>query len=235
MQFTMPNTSSPERSTHINILLDRSGSMQSIADDVIGGFNRFLAEQQAEGQDARITLVQFDSQDPHEVVLGGVPVAQARPLDRTIFQPRGSTPLLDATAMLIQRARDNAALRAQNGLPTEHVVMVSITDGEENQSRRHDLRQVSELIKTCEAEGWEFVYLSAALDAYADPRRMGMDAGSIQAFSASGEGSGLMFSSLSAGVSESRQRYRAGKGKREQFFGADKPAEDQRKKEEGEE
>ncbi len=54
--------------THISIILDRTGSMQSIRDDVIGGFNSFLAEQQEASGTASLTLVQFDSQDPFEVL-----------------------------------------------------------------------------------------------------------------------------------------------------------------------
>merc|ERR1719408_255473 len=52
---------------HIYFLLDRSGSMQCIADDVIGGFNSFVREQQLESTDSAgldMTLVQFDSKDP---------------------------------------------------------------------------------------------------------------------------------------------------------------------------
>ncbi len=54
--------------THITVILDRTGSMQSIRDDVIGGFNAFLQEQQALPGKATLTLVQFDSQDPYEVL-----------------------------------------------------------------------------------------------------------------------------------------------------------------------
>jgi len=60
------NATTP-RGTHIVVLLDRSGSMSSIADDVIGGFNTFLKEQRFNGADARMSLVQFDSQDPQSV------------------------------------------------------------------------------------------------------------------------------------------------------------------------
>lgn len=63
-----PTTDDAAPIVHLYVLLDRSGSMASIADDVIGGFNQLLAEQQADGADALITLVQFDSQDPHEVI-----------------------------------------------------------------------------------------------------------------------------------------------------------------------
>ena len=55
--------------THIVVLLDRSGSMAPIANDVIGGFNQYLEEQQKDGSDARISIVLFDSQNPQETVM----------------------------------------------------------------------------------------------------------------------------------------------------------------------
>ena len=58
---------------HIYFLLDRSGSMSSIADDVIGGFNSFLAAQRVEGPGAVMTFVQFDSRDPHKVLADALP------------------------------------------------------------------------------------------------------------------------------------------------------------------
>ena len=48
----------------IIIIIDRSGSMQSIAGDETGGFTQFLHAQQVDGNDAGVTFVQFDSQDP---------------------------------------------------------------------------------------------------------------------------------------------------------------------------
>ncbi len=42
---------------HIYFLLDRSGSMESMASDVIGGFNSFIKEQALDGGDALLTLV----------------------------------------------------------------------------------------------------------------------------------------------------------------------------------
>ncbi|MFH1930731.1 MAG: hypothetical protein ABIN18_03960 [Pseudomonadota bacterium] len=53
---------------HISVILDRTGSMESIRDDTIGGFNAFLGEQKKQKGKATLTLVQFDSQDPYEVV-----------------------------------------------------------------------------------------------------------------------------------------------------------------------
>jgi len=62
--------------THIYILLDRSGSMSSIANDVIGGFNQYMKQQKENGPDAKVTLVQFDSQDPQEVVVASAPIVE---------------------------------------------------------------------------------------------------------------------------------------------------------------
>ena len=62
-----PNQVNPDY-THIAVILDRSGSMESIRDDTIGGFNAFLNEQKQQPSKATLTLVQFDDQDPYEVI-----------------------------------------------------------------------------------------------------------------------------------------------------------------------
>jgi len=62
--------------THSTVVLDRTGSMESIRDDTIGGFNAFLEKQKAEPGSATLTLVQFDSQDPYEVIHRFKPIEQ---------------------------------------------------------------------------------------------------------------------------------------------------------------
>jgi hypothetical protein len=62
--------------TSIHVVLDRSGSMQSVRADIIGGFNAFLAEQRAQPTDAFLTLAQFDNE--YEVVLDHVSLATYR-------------------------------------------------------------------------------------------------------------------------------------------------------------
>ena len=62
---------------HIYFVLDRSGSMESMASDVVGGFNGFLADQQSDGADALMTLIQFDSNDSHEVLADALPIAKS--------------------------------------------------------------------------------------------------------------------------------------------------------------
>ena len=205
-----PNPAAPApKVTHMYILVDRSGSMESIASDVIGGFNQTVAEQAQNGPDAKLTVIQFDSQDPANVMYAGIPIAEMTKLDRTSYQPRGGTPLLDATGLLIGRIRVEQAARVATGLQTEDVMFVTITDGQENESREYNLARVTQLIEQCKAEGWTFVYLSAAITAYADAAAMGYDHGSTQQFQANTDGSGKAFASMSRGMSNMRDKKRA--------------------------
>jgi Mg-chelatase subunit ChlD len=216
--------------THLYILLDRSGSMSTIANDVIGGYNTFIREQRKEGSDVRVTLVQFDSQDRQEIIAAGVPIDELVELTQDTFIPRGGTPLLDATGLLIARARMNEELRVQNSLPKEDIVFVTVTDGEENESSEYTLRQIKKLIEECEAKDWTFVFLSAAIDAYGDASRMGMKGGNIQAFSASADGADLAFASLSTNISKLRADKKSGTWKQDADFFEEKVAEAERRK-----
>jgi uncharacterized protein YegL len=81
----------PTPIVHIYVLLDRSGSMSAMVEQVVAGFNRLLSEQQADGQDAHMTLVQFDDEDHREVLFEAVPIAEVLPLTARDFVPRGMT------------------------------------------------------------------------------------------------------------------------------------------------
>ena len=63
--------------TDIVIVLDRSGSMATVVDDTIGGFNTFLQGQKAAEGRARLTLTQFDTE--YEIVCERKEIAEVRP------------------------------------------------------------------------------------------------------------------------------------------------------------
>jgi Mg-chelatase subunit ChlD len=220
----------PTPIVHINVLLDRSGSMSAMAEQVVAGFNRLLAEQQADGPDARMTLVRFDDVDPREVVFEAIPIAEVVPLRLQDFEPRGMTPLLDATGNMIDRAVRRAADLASAGEPPEQVLMVTITDGEENHSREFTRRRVVDLVRAKEAEGWTFAFLGAGLDAYDEAGSMGYQQGSVQSFQADGTGAEIAFSSLSAKTADFRGKLRHGEAvEAGDFFEGDKPADEDRR------
>lgn len=174
---------------HAYVLIDMSGSMESIRRDVIDGFNSLLAEQHAEADDAsRATVVLFDSEEPSRVVCAGIPIREVVDLDAASYEPRGGTPLLDATGVLIQRADREAAERAAGGLPAEEILFVTITDGQENQSREFRRSDILAMVDERRTRGWDFVFLSADLGAFGDAHDMGYAAADMVAWEKSGDG-----------------------------------------------
>ena len=139
---------------HISVLLDRSGSMSAIAADVVGGFNSFLEDQRRHPGTARLTLVQFDTVEPFEMVVDGEDLARVSDLDAGDFVPRGGTPLLDAVAALTMSIDAEIAARADRGLPIEDQLVVIITDGQENSSIEHTRASVEAMIEPRSSGSW---------------------------------------------------------------------------------
>jgi Mg-chelatase subunit ChlD len=216
-----------DRNLHIYFLLDRSGSMQSMATDVIGGFNTFLDSQQADGHDALFTLVQFDSHDPHEVLAEAVPISEMMPLGGTQFDPRGGTPLYDAMGGLIADATIRAEKMTRGEQPVEEILFVTFTDGQENRSHEYTRQKVFDLVKKREDKGWTFVFLGANQDSYAEGGQIGYSAANIQNFAPDAAGSAAAFQSLSSSVSRRRTAMRRGTHyDTRDLFEGDKGAED---------
>lgn len=208
--------------------------MASMAPDVIGGFNTFLAAQQAEGDDARMTLVQFDTEGPFEVLADAARLRRVRPLTPRTFQPRGGTPLLDATGDLIAHAAVRAEHRRALGKRPETPLVVTFTDGEENSSTRYTVTALKALVAAKEAIGWTFVFLGAGLDAYAESGSIGYTAGAVQAWAPDAAGAKVAFDSLSMATTRHRDKIRRGEpAPAAAFFGDDKAAEADRRRRHG--
>jgi len=190
--------------THITIILDRTGSMQQIRDDTIGGFNTFLREQKEQPGEATLTLVQFDSQDPYEVLQDFRPIADVPELTSATYVPRASTPLLDALGRGINDLGGKISNLAEEKRP-ENTVFVIVTDGRENASREFRKEQIVQMIQECrEKNGWQFTFLSADLDAINDAAAYGIPNPSSLHFHKSGLGADSAFRSSSRKVTDLR-------------------------------
>ena len=158
--------------THLYFLLDRSGSMHSIVDDTVGGFDAFIAEQRSTAGECRVTLAQFD--DHYEEVYADRPVADVPSL---ALQPRGTTALLDSVARLVMDAGQRLAALPEDQRPGTVVVGI-MTDGLENASREWTHPQVKQLIERQTRDyGWQFLYLGADQDAVEVGMSIGVGAG----------------------------------------------------------
>ena len=194
-----------EEYTHISIILDRTGSMESIRDDTIGGFNTFLKEQQQEVGTATLTLAQFDTQNPYEVIHQFAPIHDVSELTRKTYVPRASTPLLDAIGRGINDLEQRLADMDPSQSPAR-VVFVIITDGQENSSKEFRKDQIVKMLQQKQdQDGWQFVFLSADLASINDAMAYGFQAASTMSHDRSAEGTASAWASLSARTSDHRR------------------------------
>jgi hypothetical protein len=157
--------------THVYVLLDRSGSMSAIADDTVGGFSAFIAEQKSVAGRCRLSLAQFD--DTYERVYESVDIQDVPPL---VLQPRGSTALHDAMVRLIGEAGAELAALPEHERPATVLVAV-LTDGHENASREANGAIVKGLVERQQKQwGWQFTYLGANQDAVLTAQGLGIRA-----------------------------------------------------------
>lgn len=187
-------------STLIVVVLDRSGSMQSIASDTIGGFDKFVEDQRKDSpDDAKLTLIQFD--DKYEEVYTAKPLAEVPSL---VFHPRGMTALLDAMGRAITSTGESLATMAESDRP-EAVVFVVITDGYENSSKEFNKAQIAEMVKHQEdTYNWQFVFLGANIDAIQAGGSIGVKGAMAMNYQANSQGVGKMYDVVSQNVKSYR-------------------------------
>lgn len=155
---------------HIVMVLDESGSMAGLADDLIGGVNTFLAEQRSLSGKCRLTLAKFA---PFTVIHDAVRIGAVPDLTRADYAPSSSTPLLDAEGQAIAMAIRRETARERAGKRTEAVLFVTYTDGQENASQEWTYQRLTEKKAERTALGWTFLYLGAGHDVYAQSSLIG--------------------------------------------------------------
>lgn len=166
----------------IAALLDRSGSMASIADDTRGGFDSYIARLRDQPGETRVTLAQFDNQ--YELVYRDRPLGEVPALE---LQPRGSTALLDAIGRFVTEIGAGLAALPEEDRPGDITVVV-MTDGHENASTEWTVEAVRALIAQQETTyAWDFVFLGANMDAVAVGTNLGFAPGKSLTYDADGD------------------------------------------------
>lgn len=179
--------------TEIVVVLDRSGSMTSIQDSTVQGFNTFILEQKNSEGEAFVTLVQFD--DRYELNYKSVPVKDVKDLIvGETFVPRGYTALLDAIGKTIDELQTD-----------RDVVFVIITDGDENQSRTYKAEAIKKMIEMHETEkGWKFVFMGANQDAITTANTFGISGNNALTYSADNEHVTAAYASVGSNIANFR-------------------------------
>jgi uncharacterized protein YegL len=149
--------------TAIAAVLDRSGSMQAMREDAMGGFNAFLEDQKKAPGKAELTVVLFD--DQYELLCNAADIQNVDPLTEATYVPRGQTALYDAIGRTINVLKAAIAKRPEDEQP-KRVILVVVTDGEENASKEFEREQIFEQLKKLKAdENWKVMFLAADQDA----------------------------------------------------------------------
>ena len=183
MTTESPSTTTPsitKDTTLLVFVVDRSGSMVTIQDDMQGGIVSTLQERS--GTDTVVTLAQFDSD--YELVAELTPIDQLHPYR---LVPRGNTALLDAIGRTITSTK-HWLEEPPEALRPERVMVVVVTDGMENASREWTHLQVMDSVRARMAEGWNFTFLGANQDAIDEGQKMGFREQDSMTFRASRRG-----------------------------------------------
>ena len=195
--MTVSNTSNG--TTLLVLVVDRSGSMQSIRSDMEGGIKMLIEEQAKEPGSCLVTLAQFDTE--YELVFRAVPAAEVNPYR---LVPRGRTALLDAIGRTIGEVSGTIDAQPVHRRP-QHVVFAVVTDGMENSSQEWSRHKVMTAVKDRSDAGWHFTFLGANQDAIQEGGNVGVRSPAAMTYSASPAGVTAAMSSLSASVGRVRR------------------------------
>lgn len=167
-RYRHPPIDLTQKTTLVTFLLDKSGSMASVRKPTIDAFNAYLDGLREEPTGILFSFIQFDTVST-DVINRNDPIDSVRPLTETNYIPRGQTPLVDAAYKTIE-AVENAVAKRND----PKVVICIQTDGQENASREYTMEQLNDLIREKTALGWQFNFMGAGIDAYAQARQMGI-------------------------------------------------------------
>lgn len=181
-----------KNATYIALVVDRSGSIRSVLEQMQSACDEFIkAQKEAEGE-CSLLLADFDTQY-REIYHG--PIAKA---PKYTIEPLGGTALHDAVGRTINSLGIELAAMPESERP-DKIMVVIITDGEENSSREFSGDQVRQMVQhQTEKYGWNFDYLGANQDAILVGASMGILAENSLTFCASNAGLSNVTHSLSS-------------------------------------
>ena len=146
------------------VILDKSGSMESIRTEAINGYNETLGSIKAtqlkflDTQEHFVSLAAF-CDCGIDMIYDMTPIKDAEKLTREKYDPCCCTPLFDAIGKTVKTLKKKIA-----DVEDAAVLVTIITDGYENSSKEWDAKGVSKLIEECKEDGWMFSFIGAGED-----------------------------------------------------------------------
>lgn len=148
--------------TYVNIILDRSGSMEPVWNKMFGALREYVNAFKKK-KNVYFTFYLFDGWNNETEIEQIYKLESFADVDlndvQDEYEPRGWTPLYDAACMILDELQD-VLKHEESG----NVLVALITDGEENSSRKYDKKKLQRMIERLERKKWTFTYLGANQD-----------------------------------------------------------------------
>lgn len=187
--------------TQLVFILDKSGSMQGLESDTIGGFNSLIEKQKQEPGEVLVTTVLFD--DEVEIIHDNIKLEEIPLLTNKEYYVGGTTALLDAVGQTINKIIDSRNNTPETEHP-ENTIVVITTDGRENASIEYDYSMVKKLIKKKEKEGWVFIFLGANIDVAVEAQKIGVFRETTVAYHCDSRGIEASYNAVNNAIHECR-------------------------------
>lgn len=188
----------------VAFVLDRSGSMQSMRDQAIAGYNEFLQKQMQYPGETRFSFTLFNDQIVQ--VAHWVPVQEMVRLSPETYMPAGNTALDDAVGFTIDTLGQELASMPEQERPGKVIVAI-LTDGEENSSIHYTTSKVASMIRNQRKKyQWEFLYLGAGPNVQLESSKRGIASHDTMCFEATPEGVSDVMERLNVSVNEKKRK-----------------------------
>jgi hypothetical protein len=149
----------------IVLILDESGSMSSIKSHIVDSINDLIRKQkEVKGRTTLFTLIKFNNET--RTIKQNADFSTIDYLANSEYNPSGGTALYDAIGETLEAYKDE-----------KNVLIVIITDGEENTSRKYckaDVAPKIDSLKTNTEKGWSFVYIGCDLETAKQGDKIGL-------------------------------------------------------------
>ena len=185
--------------THIEFILDASGSMAILKGFVVESFNGFIQEQKKLPGNVSFSLVTFEGGDARNIKYAFQDLKDVKELTALDYQLGGSTPLFDAIGLSIDDLKKQFARLDAHKRPSK-VVIAIMTDGDENSSNRYTKQQAMTKIEDQKRLDCKIALLTSELSALKTAESAGIRSQSMSGYAASQAGVANAFNNLSRGI-----------------------------------
>jgi uncharacterized protein YegL len=187
--------------TEVIVVLDMSGSMGSLTNDTIGGYNSFINDQKKQPGKTLVTTVLFNTR--YNILNNGLDVHEVKPLSTDDYFPIGYTALMDAVGRTIDSVGNRLRNTPEEERPSK-IIFVITTDGLENSSVEYTQPQIKAMVEEqTNKYSWQFIFMGANIDSAQVGAGYGIN--TTANYSATSEGTQSVYNTVSRATNSVRK------------------------------